>query len=90
MLIHLFPCLLGATAIASFLMYQRTNHDIYGVLAVTSFFVCLIWGIVVAHWLIHLLLLIIILKFTTGPINLFKATETEGSYVLVTKNPRES
>lgn len=66
MILHIFPFLLFATAMLSVFLYQRTNHDIYGVLTVVSLIVCLIWGLVVSHWLIHLLALLVILRLTSN------------------------
>ncbi|ELR98601.1 hypothetical protein [Gloeocapsa sp. PCC 73106] len=62
MILHIFPFLLLAMAVGSAVLDQRTNHDIYGVLTVVSLVVCLIWGLVVSHWLINLLALVIVLK----------------------------
>lgn len=90
MLLHLFPCLLAATAVISAVIYQRTNQDIYGVLAVSSSLVCLIWGFVVAHWLIHLLLLMVVLKFTTAQIALFKPRSSEKDYAYVAQRASQS
>ena len=69
MFLHIFPILLFAITIGSFYTYQRTNHDIYGVLALASAVVCLMWGLVVAHWLVHLLILVILLKITSNLIS---------------------
>ena len=44
-------------------MYQCTDLDIFKVLAVGAAIVCLIWGLAIAHWSIHLLSLIVLLKF---------------------------
>ncbi len=61
MMLPIFPVLLLVTALGSILLYQRTSHDIFWVLAVGSAVVCLIWGLVIAHWSIHLLTLIFLL-----------------------------
>ena len=52
-----FILLFLATSIGVFL-YIRTSQDIYGVLAVGMAIVCLIWGLVIAHWSLHLLALL--------------------------------
>lgn len=62
MILLLFPILLLVTAIGSVLWYQHTANDIFGVLAAASAIACLVWGLVIAHWSIHLLSLIVLLK----------------------------
>ena len=47
------------------LWYQKTDNDIFGALTVASAVACLIWGLVIAHWSIHLLGLVVLLKFRT-------------------------
>lgn len=63
MMLPIFPLLLLVTSIGSALWYQRTDNDIFGVLAAASALACLIWGLVIAHWSIHLVSLIILLRF---------------------------
>lgn len=58
MIVPIFPLLLLITAFGSIILYLRTAHDIFGVLAVCTTVVCLIWGLVIAHWSIHLLALL--------------------------------
>ena len=53
----MFPLLLLVTAIASIVIYLRTNNDIFALLAVGMSVTCLIWGLVIAHWSVHLLAL---------------------------------
>ena len=53
----MFPLLLLVTAIASIVVYLRTNNDIFALLAVGMSVTCLIWGLVIAHWSVHLLAL---------------------------------
>ncbi|ACK68803.1 conserved hypothetical protein [Gloeothece citriformis PCC 7424] len=65
MMLPIFPILLLITSIGSGLWYQKTDNDIFGVLAVASAAACLIWGLVIAHWSIHLLGLLVLLKFRT-------------------------
>ena len=65
MILPIFPLLFLITSIGSVLWYQRTGNDIFGVLAVASALACVIWGLVISHWLIHILSLIILLKFRT-------------------------
>lgn len=57
MMLPVFPLLTIAATIGSIFLYLRTANDIFGVLAVIFAIACLIWGLVVAHWTIHLLFL---------------------------------
>ncbi|MEM8778737.1 MAG: hypothetical protein AAGF26_07685 [Cyanobacteria bacterium P01_G01_bin.49] len=65
MMLLIFPLLFLLTSLGSVLWYQHTDNDIFGVLAVASALAFVIWGLVISHWLIHILSLIILLKFTT-------------------------
>ncbi|MDJ0581223.1 hypothetical protein [Crocosphaera sp.] len=65
MILPIFPLLFLITSIGSVIWYQRTGNDIFGVLACGSALACVIWGLVISHWLIHILSLIILLKFRT-------------------------
>ncbi len=58
MAIPMFPILLFAAALVSIILYLRTNYEIYGLLAVGMSIACLIWGLVIAHWSVHLLALL--------------------------------
>ena len=57
----MFPLLLLVTAIASIIVYLRTDNDIFALLAVGMSVICLIWGLVIAHWSVHLLALLALL-----------------------------
>ena len=57
----MFPILLLVTAIASIIIYLRTDNDIFALLAVGMSVCCLIWGLVIAHWSVHLLALLALL-----------------------------
>ena len=63
----MFPLLLLITAIASIFVYLRSNNDIFALLAVGMSVTCLIWGLVIAHWSIHLLALLA-LMFVGRPV----------------------
>ena len=63
MMLPIFPLLFLLTSLGSLLWYQRTDNDIFGVLAVASALACVIWGLVISHWLIHILSLIVLLTF---------------------------
>ncbi len=67
MIFPIFPFLLLVTALISAFLYQRTNQEIHLVLAVASASACLLWGLVIAHWSIHLLSLLALL-FLRNPI----------------------
>ena len=53
----IFPLLMFVTTLGSLILYLRTASDIFGVLSVVMAVACVIWGLVVAHWSIHLLAL---------------------------------
>lgn len=57
----MFPILLLVAAIASIVIYLRTDNDIFALLAVGMSIACLIWGLVIAHWSVHLLALFAVL-----------------------------
>lgn len=61
MIFPLFPLLMLVTTFASIWLYLRTNNDIFGVLGLVMAIACLIWGLIVAHWSIHLLALLSLL-----------------------------
>ncbi len=53
----MFPILLFVTALASIVIYLRTANDIFALLGAGMAVICLIWGLVIAHWSIHILAL---------------------------------
>ena len=57
----MFPILLFITAVVSAFLYLRTANDIFALLAVGMTVACLIWGLIIAHWSIHLLALLALL-----------------------------
>ena len=57
----MFPILLLVAAIANIVIYLRTDNDIFALLAVGMSIACLIWGLIIAHWSIHLLALLAVL-----------------------------
>ncbi|BDA40269.1 hypothetical protein CPARK_000110600 [cyanobacterium endosymbiont of Braarudosphaera bigelowii] len=69
MIFYVFPFLFFVISIGSILRYQRTNNDIFGVLAFATALVSIIWSLVISHWLIHILSLIILFKFNTSIFN---------------------
>lgn len=69
MILPIFPLLFLITSIGSVLWYQRTGNDIFGVLGFASALACVVWGLVISHWLVHILSLIILLKFKTPIFN---------------------
>ncbi|HAC64067.1 MAG TPA: hypothetical protein DCF68_11130 [Cyanothece sp. UBA12306] len=65
MMFVIFPLLLLIISIGSILWYQQTENDIFWVLAVASALAGIVWGLVIAHWSIHLISLLVLLKFRT-------------------------
>lgn len=63
MILHLFPLLLLITALISIFLYQHTNHEIHLVLGVFVAIVCVLWGLAISHWSIHLITLLALLYF---------------------------
>ena len=57
----MFPILLLVTALASIVIYLRTDNDIFALLAVGMSLACLIWGLIIAHWSVHVLALFAVL-----------------------------
>ena len=57
----MFPILLFVAALASIVIYLRTDNDIFALLAVGMSLICLVWGLVIAHWSIHVLALFALL-----------------------------
>ena len=57
----MFPLLLFVAAVASIVIYLRTDNDIFALLAVGMSVSCLVWGLVIAHWSVHLLALLALL-----------------------------
>ncbi len=57
----MFPLLLFVTALVSVVIYLRTNNDIFALLGAGMTITCLIWGLVIAHWSIHILALLTLL-----------------------------
>ena len=61
MMLPIFPILFLLTSLGSIILYLRTAHDMFAVLAVITAIVCLIYGLVMAHWSVHLLALLALL-----------------------------
>ena len=57
----MFLLLLLVSALASIIIYLRTDNDIFALLAVGMSVTCLIWGLVIAHWSVHILALFAVL-----------------------------
>ena len=75
----MFPMLaivLLVVALGSIVLYQRASHELTRVLTAGSAIVCLIWGFAIAHWSIHLLCLILLLKFKS-PAIILKAVQID-------------
>lgn len=52
-----------AIAILSIYCYQSFDHEVAKVLAAATATVCLIWGFAIAHWGLHLLCLLILMRY---------------------------
>ncbi|TRU84939.1 MAG: hypothetical protein EWV76_01580 [Microcystis novacekii Mn_MB_F_20050700_S1] len=68
----LFPLLLLLLSFLSLLWHQKTDNDIFKALAVSSLIFAIIWGLVLVHWSIHLLGLLLLLKFRTPAFSLVR------------------
>jgi hypothetical protein len=64
-MIPIFPILLLITALISICLYQRTDQEIHLVLAIFSAIIGLIWGLIIAHWSIHLFSLLVLICLPT-------------------------
>lgn len=53
--------LLIITSLASIVIYLRTTNDIFALLGVGMALACLIWGLVIVHWSIHIVALLAVL-----------------------------
>lgn len=58
----MFPLFLFTAAI-SIVIYLRTSNDIFALLGACMTLICLIWGLVIAHWSIHILALAALFLF---------------------------
>ncbi|NCQ85123.1 MAG: hypothetical protein GPJ00_11715 [Microcystis aeruginosa W13-18] len=68
----LFPLLLLLLSFLSLLWHQKTDNDIFKALAVSSLIFAIIWGLILAHWSIHLLGLLLLLKFRSPAFSLVR------------------
>lgn len=57
----LFLALLLVSAVVSLVIYVNTKNDIFALLCAFATATCLIWGLIVAHWSIHILALFALL-----------------------------
>ena len=57
----MFPILLFVAALTNIVIYLRTDNDIFALLAAGMSVACLIWGLVIAHWSVHVLALFAVL-----------------------------
>lgn len=63
MTLPVLPFVLLIIALGNLVLYQRATHELLRVLAACIAVTCLIWGFAIAHWSIHLLCLLLLLKF---------------------------
>ncbi len=74
MLFPLLPIILLSIALLNIIIYQKTNHELTRVLTATTAIVTLIWGFAIAHWSIHLLCLVLLLRFRSGSMSMIFET----------------
>ncbi len=67
MTLPIFPLLLLIAALGNLFLYQRSTHELPRLLSAGIAVVCLVWGFAIAHWSIHLLSLLLLLKFRQLP-----------------------
>ncbi len=77
MLISLFLILLLLTTIVNAVFYQRTRQDIHLILSIVTGIIFVIWGLVIAHWTIHIFALLALLciripEFKTKAVKVYK------------------
>lgn len=63
MTLPVLPFVLLIVALGNLVLYQRATHELSRVLTACIAVTCLIWGFAIAHWSIHLLCLLLLLKF---------------------------
>jgi hypothetical protein len=61
-MLPLLPIILLILALGSVLVYQTASNEVTRVLAASGIILFLVWGFAVAHWSIHLLCLLFLLK----------------------------
>lgn len=59
----MFFILLLISTVICISIYIRSSQDIFGVLGVGMTIACLIWGLTIAHWSLHLLALLALFGF---------------------------
>lgn len=59
----IFLTLLLVCAVVSLVIYVNTKNDIFAILCAIATLTCLVWGLIVAHWSIHILALLALLFF---------------------------
>ncbi|NJN74269.1 MAG: hypothetical protein HC799_16460 [Limnothrix sp. RL_2_0] len=55
--------ILWAIALGSVYLYQNSDHEVMKVLAVFTAAVCIIWGFATTHWGLHLLCLLLLMRY---------------------------
>lgn len=69
MMLPILAILFLVTSLGSVLLYQRTDNEIYKILAIATAIVCIVWGLVVAHWSIHIFALLALLLIKKPSLN---------------------
>ena len=69
MMLPMLPISLLIIALGSIILYQKSSHELTRILAAVTAAVCLIWGFAVSHWVLHLLSLLLLLRFKDDWLN---------------------
>lgn len=63
MVTFLTTIILWAIALVSVYLYQNFDHEVMKVLAASTAAVCIIWGFATTHWGLHLLCLLLLMRY---------------------------
>jgi hypothetical protein len=63
MVAFLSVALLWAIALLSLYLYQSSDHEVMKVLAGFAATVCIIWGFAATHWGLHLVCLLVLMRY---------------------------
>lgn len=67
MLTFLTATILWAIALISVYIYQNSDHDVMKVFAASMAAVCIVWGFATTHWGLHLLCLLLLMRYRFPP-----------------------
>ncbi|AFY36905.1 hypothetical protein Lepto7376_0473 [[Leptolyngbya] sp. PCC 7376] len=63
MVSFLLIAFLWVIALASVYLYQSSDHEVMKLLAISAAAVCIIWGFATTHWGLHLLCLLVLMRY---------------------------